>query len=330
MSALYASITGVSDLESVTITNSHDSSTATALIVCGSHTLDLGSSITINMGYVSGHALLFTGFVKQISRSVPDTLWTIQCNDVMTQAIDFFIASTDPNDPLTYQNIAAETLVGNLLTLANLTSYSFDSTSFVFGVLDKFEINLVTVHDYCRRIADLLTWNLYADQGGTIHFKNRKPYVMTGTSGQPHDVADTPDGNTITDDEILVVSRSMDTQKLRNKVIVYGNGDVHAEASSSSPYLPSGFYKTAVLAAPGLIDDTAIAQATADYNLNLLNRLTEGVSVQIVGNTSYEARTTTMFSSSQMGISSSEWYIYTCQHVLSRSSGYVTNLELRK
>ena len=327
---LYASVTGISNIDTININTTHDSSTTTAVVSCGSHSLTIGDAVTIDMGYSTSHGVLFTGYVKQIDRQVPNDLWTIQLNDVMIQAIDYFVAATDPNAPLTYQNITAETLVGNLMALAGLTNYTYEATSFTFGVNDKFEINQVAVHDYCRTISDLLTWNLWADGSGQVHFENRKPYVMLGTSGQPGDtVADVPNGITITDSDILSISYMKDTQKLRNRIVVYGNQGVFAEAKVSSPYLPVGFYKTAVLAAPGLIDTNAIAQTTADYNLVLLNRLTEAVSLEIVGNHNFAARTVTTLNSTKMGLSTGNWYVFACQHNHS-SAGFITGLELRR
>jgi phage protein D len=130
-------------------------------------------------------------------------------------------------------------------------------------------------------------------------------------------------------DVVLSANYVTSDRDLRNKVIVYGTGDINAEASASSPYLPPGYFRTVVVAAPGVIDTQSMAEQAADYNLDLLNKLTYKVSLSVEGYTDIFARSCVDINLPELGISSEQWYIYSIEHNWSRT-GYLTNLELRK
>jgi len=331
MSLLYANITNITNPIRITVNENHDVPSATAVVECTGHSLSLGDLITIDAGYTSNHAVLFTGYVKQIDYNVPDKLYTITMQDKMIRAMDYFIAASDPNNPLKFKNVSAESLVQTLMAEAGLTSFTYGGvpTNFLLGVINEFEVNLVSSYDFCRNIADLLSWNLWCSIDGTVNFKNRKPYIMTGTSGQPGDTADTFITYDSSDIQNIEFSYILSNQSLRNRVVVYGVDPIHAEASASSPYLPAGFYKSVVFSHPDLIDTQDTADKTASYNLQLLNRLTEQVQVQVQGEPSIHARTALKFTSAILGASEVEYYIYSCEHMLDQS-GYFTNLALRK
>ncbi len=325
---LYCSITNTSGLISVAVMTNHDSSVATATFESYDTSLTLGDSVTINLGKNSDHDQIFTGYVKQIDRKTPENTYVLTAYDSMVRAQDFFIASSDPKTPFTRKGITAEDLVRDLFALAGLTDYAYTTTYFTFGINNEFEVNLVSVYDYIRTICDLLTWTIWADQTGKVYFKNRKPYVMTGTTGQPGDVADVPTGQIITPAKDTNIVYSKTEKNLRNRIVVYGTDGVHAEASASSPYLPVGFYKSAVLAMPLMIDSQGLADNIANYNLNLLNRLTEALSITVEGDSNLQARTVVEVSYPGFGISGN-WYLYGVDHQLS-SSGFLSNLELRR
>jgi hypothetical protein len=222
--------------------------------------------------------------------------------------------------------------------MSGIDDYYGQETFFTFGINNAFEINLVAAYDYIKTIADVLSWNVYCTQSGQIRFVNRKPYVMTGTSGQPGDVADVPfatayDVNGSGDDKILEFSYHKSEKDLRNKVVVYGRGNLSATASIISPYLPnnpdgSPFYKTVVVASP-IIDTVAIAQLSADYNLQLYNRLSEQCSIKIEGRHDYDARKVITLDERVLGVTGN-WYIYSCEHSFSREQGYTVSMELRR
>ena len=184
---LYCAVTNCTGILSVSVTNNHDNPVSTAIVETRSTTLGLGDYVIIDAGYTTDHAQLFAGYVKTVERKVPENIYVLTIYDVLVRAQDFFIASSNPQSPLTYSNKSAESLVQDLMALAGLTSFSATATAFTFGTKNPFEVNLVSTYDYCKTIADTLTWTLWADQNGTINFKNRKPYVMTGDTGQPGD-----------------------------------------------------------------------------------------------------------------------------------------------
>lgn len=329
---LYADVTGCSNIRSVNVATSHSSSVATAQIECLTTTLDVGDEITVDMGFTTNHDQIFTGFVKNVNRKVPTNVWTITASDVMIRAIDFFVVSTNPNDKFSRHNIKAEDLVRDVLALAHLTDFEYTPTQFTFAVTDgvNAEVHLVSAYDYCKMIADLLAWHLYADQAGTIHFINRKPYVMDGNSGQPGDIADTvlKTIDSTSNFQILNFDIRKSDRDLRNRVVVHGSDGVFAEAKVSSPYLPDAdYYKTIALISP-IIDNQGMAQSAADYNLDLYNRLTEQVSAQIEGDPEILARTVVTVDES-ITSTSGDWYVYLAEHNLG-AEGYTTTLELRR
>jgi len=330
---LYCDVTNCTGVINIIVSTNHDSPVSVATIDTISTTLTLGDLVTVDLGYVDDHAIVFTGYVKQIEKKIPDNVFTITAYDVLMRAQDYFIASSNPNEPLSYKGITAEDLVGDLLSKAGLTDYENTPTYFTFGINNSFEINLVSVFDYCRNIADTITWTLWADQDGTINFKNRKPYVMTGDTGQPGDVADVPTGYQITAFKTIDFSYTKSERSLRNRVVVYGAEGIYAEASESSSMLPPGFYKSSVLALPQLIDNQSLAQDIANYNLDLQNRINESLSVTVRGDSSLSCRTviTNMLGTLFSGITglSGSWYVFGCDHQWGKT-GYTTSLDLRR
>jgi hypothetical protein len=331
MTQAYYSITGTPKVLSVDITTSHSSPTASATFTATSTSLDIGDAVNIYLGYVGDYDLVFSGYVKQIEKNVPETKYTITASDDMVKAVDFFVASEDPNAPATYGNITAEALVQNIMGMAGLTNYTYDPTYFTFGTTHDFTVNQVPAYDYCRAIADIITWHLWCDITGKVHFENRKPYIMTGDTGQPGDTVDERPlvraVHTITVVDSLNASWQKNEKNLRNKVVVYGADDSHATASASSPYLPSGFYKTVVANLQTILPSN-LCQTTANYNLNLLNRLTYSMRIAIVGNPHITAREIVRVTNSFLSVDSN-WYAYTVQHQYS-DGGYTTSLELRQ
>ena len=319
--------TNCTNINSIQITENHSASSSIAMIDCVSFSGDIGDEITIQLGYVGDTATKFVGYVKEIHRSVPENTYSVVAYDKLVRASDFALVASNPDAPFTRQNIAMETLIGQLLAEAGLTSYSGDTTYFTLAIHNPVEIDVVIVYDYIKNLADLMAWNIWCDTLGTIHFKNRKPYVMDGSTGEIGDVADTPTGLTLTDTDIIDLTYARSEKNLRNRVVVRGEG-VQAEASAVSPYLPAGFYKTAVLSAPQLIDDQSIAQESADINLNAFNHLIDTVSLTCIGNPDIEVRTVITLSESILGLSGN-WYIFSNVMNVDKR-GYVNQLLLRR
>ena len=316
---LYASIAGITDILTVRISTSHGVGVATAIVICRSHSVNISSKLYIYMGYDDSNAVVFAGYVKQITRQIPEDTYTIVIHDIMARATDYFVASTNPNTPLSYSNISAEDLVGNVFSKAGLTDYDSDATYFTFGVHSPVVVQLTSVYDFNFSIANLLAWHIYADQNEVVHFKNRLPYLMAGDTVT----------KTVVNSEILNSDYLITENDLRNRVVVYGSGDIYAEASTTSIYLPADFYKTTVYASPYIIQDQQMAQDIADYNLEVLNKLTYKLTLSIVGRYDIMARDIVSVTDNRQGFTDEPWYAFAVEHNFGRS-GYTTNLELRK
>lgn len=319
MQTLTASIAGCSGLLTINVSDSHNSPTSTAQITCIGTSLNIGDSITVVMGYVGDTFTAFTGFVKDIELKEPEMFYTIGCANVMIRAMDYFIAAPSPTQPYTWSNITAEDLIRSVLELSGLTSFNMASTSFTFGINSPVEVNLTSSFDYARFLSDIIAYNLYADNAGTVRLVNRRPYPV------PADTSIATYGNT----DVLSATYGTSDRDLRNKVIVYGTGSITATASASSPYLPAGYYRTVVVAAPGVIDTQSMANQSASYNLDLFNRLTYRLSTSLLGKPGLFARSVITMNLPELGITNQKWYIFSIEHAWSRQ-GYTTNLELRK
>jgi phage protein D len=319
MRTLTATVTGCSNLISVSIQDSHTAPTATAQILAETCSLDIGDSITVVMGYVGDTFTAFTGFVKEIEVKEPEKYYTITAANVMIRAVDYFIAAEDPENPYSWSNITAEDLIQSILELAGLTSFDMESTSFTFAVYNPVEVNLTPAFDYARFLADIIAYTLYADNAGTVHLINRRPYPVGGDTS----VATFDATNTIT------ANYAVNDRDLRNKVTVYGSGSIKATASAVSPYLPSGYYRTVVVAAPGVIDTQSMASQSASYNLALLNKLTYKIALTAEGTTGIVPRTCVTVNLPNQGITNELFYVYSVEHSWS-SQGYLVNLDLRR
>jgi len=124
-----------------------------------------------------------------------------------------------------------------------------------------------------------------------------------------------------------MINHTQSTEGLRNRVVAYGKNNISATAKTSSPYLPAGFYKTAVLATP-ILDTTSLCQTAANYNLDLYNRLTESLTIQITGDWNVKPRLFATITESFTGVDGN-WFIYQVEHNLGKE-GYVQNVTLTK
>lgn len=313
---LYASIAGVTDVISIDQIEGYKSFSRVCNITCRSTSLNIGSSITVDAGYSDSHGVIFTGIVKKILTSVPDNLVTLTCFDTLIRATDYLMASEDPQEPFARQDIDATDLVEDLLNEAGITSFSASPSTFIFS---EPEFNLVTVADAIGQINSIIAFHVWADSNGTVYFADRRPYVMGGDT-PTHTFTTGSSGNIVT----IEYSRSDDD--LRNRVVVYGLDPVQATASTSSPYLPVGFFKTAAIASP-LITEQQMAQDSADFNLELYNRLTREVSCEVLGDYTLHVNSIVTVTESNTGVTG-DWFAYSVNHSWN-DSGYLTKLVLR-
>jgi hypothetical protein len=295
------------------------------------------------MGYVDNHGVVFTGYIKQVERKVPDDTIVLVASDVMVRAIDFFIASENPDEPLIKEhNIEAGDLITKTLNLASLTNIVASDTRFTFAVSDEVyaEANLVSAFDYAQSIANIITYHIYADMNGVVYIVNRKPFVVTSSSpwaSQWGIIIDdiTPSIADITVDHIISADLRVEEKDLRNRIVIYGGGDISYSAESTSSFDPltgtsyqvTPIYKTAVLSA-SIIDTHAMAKQTGDYNLALYNKVGYTLHIEMLGNPVLFPRNTVLVTLPNLGLSSRMFYVYQVEHSWNRS-WYSCSLELK-
>ena len=314
---LYMGVTGTTNIISVVVSHIYNSPCADAIVLAESTSLDIGDAATVSLGYVGDSAQVLTGYVKNIERSIPDGLYNITINDKMVRALDFFIVSDNPNVPFKRSAISAEDLIEDVMALAGLTLYNGGTTNFIYGYTVPVEVNLTGCYEFCKQMSDIVAWHLWVDSSGVVQFQDRKPYVMGGDSA----------AYTINDNSVILrISSVVSDDDLRNKVVVYGANDIYAESSTASPYLPAGYYKTAVLSSP-YVDRQIDADNAASYNLTFWNRLRYSVFLDIEGDSSIEAMDIIHLTESNLSLDD-DYFIYGVQHKVD-SNGYITSIELR-
>ncbi len=315
------SVTGVT---SITVIEAFNAAMSNAVIECYDTSLSLGDSITFDIGYSGDSGKIFTGYVRNIDTALVGALNRIVCEDELAKASDYFMASDDPNIPFDRSNIDTADLIEDILNEAQITSFSDDtSTSVTWGTQGSVSFNLATAWQSCKTIIDALAWHLYASRTGTAHLTEIKPYAEGGES-----ITFTWNVGT---DNIMNINHTQSTERLRNRVVVYGKEGVTATASIASAFLPAGFFKTAVLASQ-LFDTNSFAQNVADVNLELLNRLTEGLTMTVEGDYTIEPRkwaTVTVVDADISMDITGDWFIYQVEHRIDQS-GYLCNVTLTR
>lgn len=323
MRSVYMAATGCTGLISVNGGGDYNGPCQHVLIECHECTLNVGDACEVDIGYTDNHSVLVHGYAKEINPISPDGIYRVRVYDDLILASDFLIASDDPENPLTYNNISAGQLVTNVLNLASLTNLSIGEPGFTFGVNNPVKVQLIKSWDFVRQICEMIVWHCWADNSGVVHFANLPPYP---TGGASHALTTGNSG------DLNVVNHTRSDEKLRNKLVVYGYNGVCAVASAPPPAgvsLPDGFFKTAVVSYPEIIDDQAMADAIANYNLNLLNRVTETITVDAIGDPDVIRGSTVSISETETD-SSGTWFVYEATHRITASEGYRMHLTLSK
>jgi hypothetical protein len=328
---LHAAVTDSSGIIAASVSSSHNGANSTATVECTATNLDISSPISVVLGYdgAGNSDTLFTGYVKNIELSASPKIYTITAADILIRAQEYFVISNNPEDSLQYNNAAPEDIIHDLMDMAGITDYDGDSSSYIWGVNGPIKITQVTAYDYSKFLADLIAWQIYADENGTVHFQDRRPYPMGG---------DTAVG-TLTYANSTIMKYWKSDKDLRNKIVVWGTTGVYAHAERSDSYdpisksyiqvLPDYFYKTTAVSSQ-VIDTQEMAQSACDFNLVLYNRLNVGISVSTIGNSDYKCRKTINVTAPELGLGNNpiEFYIYQTDHQWS-SQGYQVNMELR-
>ena len=304
--------------DNLRVSMSHNAEVGSAIFSVRSSSINIGNWIDIDINIDGNTRRLFGGYVKQKTYRVPDRIYELVAYDMLVRAKDYFIASSTPDNAYKARNISAEDLVRDILNMCGITGFDYEPSNFTFAIHTDIEVNLENALDFIRKIANIIAFTVWATPDGVVHFRNRRPYVMSG---------DTPSLSFIVGNNILRYAYTKSDRDLRNRVVIYGN-NVYAEAKASSPYLPAGYYKTVVLASP-LINSQSFADKAAQYNLQMLNRLTEELSMTVEGN----PEITPWKVASVSGISTEvdgDWYVYSVTHNIDDSGGYTCEVTLRR
>jgi hypothetical protein len=280
--------------------------------------LDIGDAIEITLGYSGDTAKLFHGNIKAVECANLPGLYTLQCLDDLWRAREYWFVPDDLDNPWSRSNIAAETLVEDILAECGITDYSADYTpgfTFATGEVDV-ELKLVAAADPLNWINEITGGHIYCDNTGTIHYTDIEPIpgtpsatLTTGNAGQ-----------------LIFTDYTKSDDNLRNKVVVFGAPGISATRSAVSPYLPANFYKTAIIS-HGMIDTEWMAQKCAEINLDTLNRLTEGVVVECEGDPDIDVRDTVTVTESFTGVAGN-WFVFAATHIFREA--YTLRLTLKK
>lgn len=305
---------GITDPFSVASEEGYGRLIGTCVVEGTATTLSLSDSVTVGIGYGS-NTTIFVGYVKKIERMRPEGTVMVTLHDILHRATDFFIVSDDPETPFQRNNISTEDLVSDLLGLASISSFNAPSPPpFTWGTNeDGARFNLQSVADAIQFIAQVTGFTIYADDAGTVQMVERKPYVdgdatvktfTTGASG-----------------EIIAISHNTSSDKIRNVVKVYGKTPLTAQASAASPFL---VVDQSIAIAHELLDTQALCDNTASVNLTLLNRLTEAIELEIIGDPDIRARNIYAVTESFTGLTDKQFFAYRVSHQLDSDGGYRT------
>lgn len=271
---------GVNDVVSVEVSASSGAACATCSVVTLDSSFGVGDSITLTAALGADSGTIFTGYVDTVTLENPPGTYRIEGRDSLSLALDYLIvvASLDEADWFNPRNQYGHTapldIINDILELCGLddASGSGDAGWELGNATDGTKFQLVLAWDAVQQICNIGAWKVWCDPLGDLHFGSVLDY---GDNGGTFNVGG--GGN------IISASYSRSNEDLRNKIVAIGeNGDYTATASAVSPYLPSGFYKTAVISTD-LIGSQSAADASADDNLDALNRLTEVTTIEAEG-----------------------------------------------
>jgi hypothetical protein len=290
---------------------------------------DVGTAITSYIWDDRGETRstkMFTGVVKSVIRRRPENVYEFMAQDILTFAVEHWFVPASIDDPaFTRSNISHLQLTKDILNYASITNADiiddwtpYPTFQFATGP-EPVKVNISSAWDVISGICAITGMHVYADANGKVHLsriwdepgETISHYLTTGNAGNM---------------KTLEYVRS--DENLRNKVAVFGRSGVSATSSGSSPYVPSGFFKTAIISYE-MIDNTEMAQETADINLGRLNKLTESCVIEVLGHVGISARQTVSIVDSQAGISGN-WFIYQASHRVDPQGGYTIRLTARK
>lgn len=269
----------------------------------------LGKSASISIG-LGTPVLIFTGTIVEVNYTRLPGVSSVVVANILDRAQKHYIVTSSLEEPWTRNNIKAEDLVRDLLAEAGITSYVGWNSSFTFGVSSPVEFNLVASLDAINQINNILATNIYA-LGNTVYWNQIQPVPGTPTKSYSRFVS---------------VNYTFGTKDLRNKVVLFGKPPIYAEASAESPHLPPGFYQTAIVSSE-LVGEQSMADQAVVYNLDLYNKLTEELRVEVEGDPTVNVRDTVTISNTGIG-ADGDWFVYSVKHAFADT--FVTTLFLRR
>jgi hypothetical protein len=279
----------------------------------------MGDLVTINLGYVSDHTNMFKGYVKKIERQRPENIIRITMNDLLIRAVDYFLAADDPQNPYQYNNITSLNLIKELLSLAGITNVTNTEPTpvFTWGTnADGARFNLQSVAEACQFVAGISGNTLYYEiSDDEVKFTNRKPYATD---------SDTPLATWTTgnNQQLTAITYEQSTDKTRNRVKVYGRGNITALAEASNPYL---VVDQTLVIGHEMLDTQDIADGTATVNLELLNHLGETYTLDLEGIVGLHARQIYLLDESFTGTSNRKVFVYQVSHSIDES-GFISHV----
>ncbi len=304
-----------------------NAASSTFTLVTNTSGFSINEAVNISMGYVGDTSVMMTGgFVDSITADRPPGTYRIEGRDRLKQATDFFIVEASMveedffNPRLDNGSSSPEDIVGDILDECGLlTGQDLDSTggAWTFGTAEEgTPFQLKTAWDAIQEVTMIGVWKVWVKPSGGIRFAQviPEPGVSSGslTTGDS--------GN------LLRVSYSKSDLNLRNKVVVIGAPFPGPEfeyytgtASAGSPYLPVGYYKTAVISTD-LLTDGVECFNSAVLNRDKLNKLTEGITFVAEGDQDIHIMDTLNITEAFSGTSGS-WFVDDITHSVD-SNGY--------
>ena len=316
-----ASVTiGGNSMSIISLSVTEDFATACTrfTLVTNTSSGSINDLVNISLGYSGDLGTMMTnGRVDTITANRPPGTYTIEGRDKLKMAMDYFIVVASNNEAdffnprLDNGSDNPHEIVDDILGEAglSLTWWTGDAGWTLGDDVTGTPFQLKTAWESIQEVCMIGVWKVWVRQDGDISFGQIVP--EPGVSSGSFTTGDS--GN------LTSISYSKSDEELRNKIIVIGaptelgNGAFYTgTASASSPYLPTGYYKTAVISTD-LLTSASDCYDSALLNRNRFNRLTERVSFEAEGDHSIHIHDTVYVEESFTGLAE-DWFVYQITH----------------
>lgn len=294
--------------------------------------LDIGTPITATLSS-NGVMRNIVGKIKAMTRRRPENTYEFAACDIVTQPAEYWFIPPDINGAWEKSNISHTALSIAILKQAGLVDaqiqndWPVEYPTFQFATgPEPVKIRIASAWDVISWICQITGMHAYADDAGVIH--------LSRIWDEPGAVVSRVFEKTTWKLKTIQYSRS--DENLRNQVAVFGREGVSLKTAKSADtpagsgkyYLPTGFYKTAIISYE-LIDNDSMAQETADINLQRLNKLTESCIIETVGDPTIDIRQTVTVTDPKSDVSG-DWFVTQCTHSISPASGYTCKMTVNR